>query len=629
MKPSFGQVNSTLLTKDDVENEDKIIGIDNNNNNNNNNSIIINSNINFNQGDNKNELSIINTIKTPAIWLVGALIYFYFILFQLFSTGLSSMGYDTIPLNNRFLNKRLVRLIPNNLRKRNKQIGLIYNRSNNSGGINLTINSNNNNINNNNNNNNSTISSYSSDRKSFNILRKVHFKRNFIVFISITDNDRSAINVFNKVRPMFDNSQIGLSVFETESKSDTFRISYRIQQTEFDGIVCVGDDNLIHDVVNCIFNKQDYTINRHIPIGIIPSGKKNGFSNSLGITSPEMATNIILQGNVNYIDIMSASPIRNTNQLSFPNQNQRNNTYNNIDFSFNNNNDIDIYQQNNNNNQNLNNYNNIFFNEFKVYSILYIGWGAISFRDKFKPWNSNIKPWLLSSIYSKFSNFSLNNFASSLYFLPSPHFSNIQNGDINNNLFENQNSLYCNKKSMCNGCRKKYIDYDFQGKRSSKDFSDWKLVEGIDTIDNNNNNNSNNDNNNNRNDDGSNNNSFNSNGTSYFLAGNLSHISKNFKAFPYSHFSDGFLDLLISNQSDKKKLNQLIYDPNPSKDLFSDDGNLESIKTSYYCKTKEIIINVKNQDIPISIDGELFDIKEFGSSTIKVQSHRGLCAIFS
>ncbi|EGC28592.1 hypothetical protein DICPUDRAFT_44072 [Dictyostelium purpureum] len=608
--------------------------ITNNNNNNNNNN---NSNEDrpkmLTTNNNNNSKAITKTIKTPVLWAVGLVVYIYFILFQILSSGLSSMGYNTIPLNDRFLNKRVIRLIPNRL-KRYNNIPISYNNDN---------------------------SFSSGDKRSYNTIKGgYHYNKNFIVFVSISNNDKEPQTIFNRFKPIFENHQIGLTVFETENKSDTHRLSYRIQQTEFDGIICVGDDNLVHDVVNCILNKHDYSINRHIPIGIIPVGKKNGFSNSLGIKSPEIAIKKIIQGNVNYIDIMSVSPVRNTTQLSFPKSNEINfnNSYNNnyIDiYNTNNNNPNGINYNNNNNNNNKaininmnqnnigNNYsNNFFYKEYKVYSILYIGWGAISFRDSFKPWNSSVKPWLLSTFYSKFSKFSFNNFSSSLYFLPSTHFTNNQitkTNYSNNNNLENKNNrnvsnnkqenydtqdhiLYCSKKNLCEGCKKQHIDYDSQGKRSSKDFSDWRVVEGLNDSENKSNYNNEN----------------HSTGMSFFLAGNLSNISKDFKPFPFAHLSDGFLDLLISYQDDKKKLNQLIYDTNPSINCLTNDSNEDqqsnnnmnnNNKTTYYYKTKEFIFNVKNEDIPLSIDGELYNIKEFGSTTIKVQSHRELCAIFS
>ncbi|KYQ91715.1 sphingosine kinase related protein [Tieghemostelium lacteum] len=558
-----------------------------------------------NNGNNNNEntnKSLIENIKLPVIWFYGILLYIYYVIFQIF--------YPTTLEENRIKFKQIFSKKSSN----NNKTMIV--------GTEVTTD-----INNQTNNN--TTNRYPNYGPNVKFLLQHQANRNMMVIISTENNSSTATDIFEKVKYLFNQNLINLFVFESENSSDTYKISLKILQTEYDGIICVGDDDLLHQVINCTMTRTDSTIIRHIPIGIIPAGKKNGYATSLGITSPEIAVKHIIQGNIRYIDLMSVSGIRNLSNYEFSKRNSyfsttATNNDQNIGINISNGKQplsIDTFVNSNNNN---NIYNSGYFNDnYKIYSILYIGSGVISERDRVKPWDGSLKS-KFSSWYSRFYSSSSFNFSSTLHFSPSPHFNN------NSNHQEETNLMVCEKSQHCPGCMidqsKKYSLDNYHGKNSFNDLSDWKSIEGYSktyvnsTTDHN------------SNDiiipSSHSNSAISTNGMTYFLVGKGSHLSSDFQPFPYSHLSDGYMDLIVSYQTDKKKLNHLIYDQSPPKDCYSFlNPLLES--TQYYSKTKELIFHLKNPDIPLTIDGRLLDIsKVFNSNAIKIETHKSLCAIF-
>ena len=73
---------------------------------------------------------------------------------------------------------------------------------------------------------------------------------------------------------------------------------------KYDGLVVVGGDGTIHEVVNGLMKSGQGS---HLPLGIIPGGSGNAFADDLGLKNPIHAVNQIVSGNMHSMDIMRIS----------------------------------------------------------------------------------------------------------------------------------------------------------------------------------------------------------------------------------------------------------------------------------------------------------------------------------
>jgi YegS/Rv2252/BmrU family lipid kinase len=73
---------------------------------------------------------------------------------------------------------------------------------------------------------------------------------------------------------------------------------------KYDGLVVVGGDGTIHEVVNGLMKSGQ---GLHLPLGIIPGGSGNAFADDLGVKNTTQAVHQIVSGNVNSMDVMRIS----------------------------------------------------------------------------------------------------------------------------------------------------------------------------------------------------------------------------------------------------------------------------------------------------------------------------------
>ena len=66
----------------------------------------------------------------------------------------------------------------------------------------------------------------------------------------------------------------------------------------------MGGDGTLHEIINGLLNRKDKT---KLPIGIIPTGSGNSFSEDLGISSISDSVNKIIGRNIQHIDIMKVN----------------------------------------------------------------------------------------------------------------------------------------------------------------------------------------------------------------------------------------------------------------------------------------------------------------------------------
>ena len=73
---------------------------------------------------------------------------------------------------------------------------------------------------------------------------------------------------------------------------------------KYDGLVVVGGDGTIHEVVNGLMKSGQ---GLHLPLGIIPGGSGNAFADDLGVKNTTQAVHQIVSGNMHSMDVMRIS----------------------------------------------------------------------------------------------------------------------------------------------------------------------------------------------------------------------------------------------------------------------------------------------------------------------------------
>ncbi|KJE91292.1 hypothetical protein CAOG_02449 [Capsaspora owczarzaki ATCC 30864] len=137
-----------------------------------------------------------------------------------------------------------------------------------------------------------------------------------------------------RVLPFLVAAGVEVEVVETQYRGHALELARETDWTRYDaGLLCIGGDGLIHEVINGIVQQydDDQATNSHgpnqqhtpqtdnaaqqpsnaspltIPIGVIPAGSGNGLCASLGITTPEQVVDAMLAGFTAPLDLFRTS----------------------------------------------------------------------------------------------------------------------------------------------------------------------------------------------------------------------------------------------------------------------------------------------------------------------------------
>ncbi|MEM7594114.1 MAG: diacylglycerol kinase family protein [Cyanobacteria bacterium P01_A01_bin.83] len=111
--------------------------------------------------------------------------------------------------------------------------------------------------------------------------------RRLQIIINPVSGKQQASQIFEKVRPLFDYSNLEYSVTKTHSATETKNLVYNLNLSELDGLVIVGGDGTIHNAIAGLMGRPDRDTAIKLPLGIIPGGTGNGFCKTLLAQSHE------------------------------------------------------------------------------------------------------------------------------------------------------------------------------------------------------------------------------------------------------------------------------------------------------------------------------------------------------
>ena len=110
--------------------------------------------------------------------------------------------------------------------------------------------------------------------------------RHLQIIINPVSGKGQAAKIFDRVRPLFDRSNLEYTVTKTYSAADTKNLVHNLN-SNIDGLVIVGGDGTIHDAIAGLMSRPDWKKAVKIPIGIIPGGTGNGLCKTLLESSKE------------------------------------------------------------------------------------------------------------------------------------------------------------------------------------------------------------------------------------------------------------------------------------------------------------------------------------------------------
>lgn len=125
--------------------------------------------------------------------------------------------------------------------------------------------------------------------------------------------------VFHRdVEPIFKLAGFRLEVVKTTSAGHARNLASTVDiSTCPDGIICVGGDGIINEVVNGLLSRDNQKEGISIPIGIIPAGSDNSLVwTVLGVRDPVSAAMAIVKGGLTATDVFAVEWIQN-NKIHF------------------------------------------------------------------------------------------------------------------------------------------------------------------------------------------------------------------------------------------------------------------------------------------------------------------------
>jgi sphingosine kinase len=105
--------------------------------------------------------------------------------------------------------------------------------------------------------------------------------KHLVVILNAASGRRKGKQIFEQVRPLFEASQIQLTVAASGNGVQTRQFIQSLNLINVDGLVVVGGDGTVHAVINGLMQRSDAATAMQTPIGVIPAGTGNGLCQSL------------------------------------------------------------------------------------------------------------------------------------------------------------------------------------------------------------------------------------------------------------------------------------------------------------------------------------------------------------
>jgi len=124
--------------------------------------------------------------------------------------------------------------------------------------------------------------------------------RKFYLTVNPHGGRRKGPRVLRQVRPVLEAAGLDLEVIQTTCPGHARDLAHQLDFTGYEGLVVVGGDGTMHEVVNGLLTRAD---RQAVPIGLIPAGSGNSFACDLGVLDPLAAARAVIGGQTRRIDL--------------------------------------------------------------------------------------------------------------------------------------------------------------------------------------------------------------------------------------------------------------------------------------------------------------------------------------
>ncbi|KAG0459274.1 hypothetical protein HPP92_022402 [Vanilla planifolia] len=124
---------------------------------------------------------------------------------------------------------------------------------------------------------------------------------------------RSSKVFHSKVETLFQLAGFEMEVVKTTSAGHARKLASNVDFGSCpDGIICIGGDGIVNEVLNGLLSRTDQKEAISIPIGIIPAGSDNALAwTVLGVRDPLSAALAIIKGGLTAMDVFAVEWIQN------------------------------------------------------------------------------------------------------------------------------------------------------------------------------------------------------------------------------------------------------------------------------------------------------------------------------
>ena len=111
---------------------------------------------------------------------------------------------------------------------------------------------------------------------------------------------KKGLEIFERVRDVFRNTNTKLTVLHTEYAGHAFDLANTLDFSKHDGLCAIGGDGTMYEMINGMLKRKDKKI---IPIGLITGGTGNSFMYDVECLDPVEAARRIVKYNLRPLDI--------------------------------------------------------------------------------------------------------------------------------------------------------------------------------------------------------------------------------------------------------------------------------------------------------------------------------------
>ena len=124
--------------------------------------------------------------------------------------------------------------------------------------------------------------------------------KKFYLILNPHGGQKKGPKLLKKILPVLEDANLDLTIIETTFAGHTNELAHQLDFDGYKGMVVIGGDGTMHEVVNGMLTRPD---KKQLPIGLIPGGTGNSFMHDLELMNPMDAAKAIIGGNTRKIDV--------------------------------------------------------------------------------------------------------------------------------------------------------------------------------------------------------------------------------------------------------------------------------------------------------------------------------------